>query len=123
MRPVSFHSTHAASQALQPMHVVVSMYLETTGTVRIPDRLPQTEAEERRISRFCTLIFASSRLVQLDQEGLELGGPGVRIHGRGGQEVGQRAGVVGVAGVAPVNGEADLPYLLPIDLHRQEPLG
>jgi hypothetical protein len=34
------------------MQVVVSMYLETVGAVRIPERLPQTEAEERRISRF-----------------------------------------------------------------------
>jgi hypothetical protein len=44
---------HAASQALQPMQVVVSMYFDTVGTDRIPDRLPHTAAEERRISRFC----------------------------------------------------------------------
>jgi hypothetical protein len=44
---------HAASQALHPMHVVVSMYLDTVGTERIPERLPQTAPEERRISRFC----------------------------------------------------------------------
>ena len=44
---------HAASQALQPIHVVVSMYFETVGTDRMPDWLPHTEAEERRISRFC----------------------------------------------------------------------
>jgi hypothetical protein len=34
------------------MQVVVSMYFDTVGTVRIPERLPKTEAEERRISRF-----------------------------------------------------------------------
>src|SRR5213592_3032551 len=59
MRPVSFHSTQAASQALQPMQVVVSMYFETVGVDRIQERLPQTEAEERRISRFCVLMSAS----------------------------------------------------------------
>jgi hypothetical protein len=32
------------------MHVVVSMYLATVGTLRAPERLPHTEAEERRIS-------------------------------------------------------------------------
>src|SRR5215472_4642973 len=51
----SFHSWHATSQALHPMQVDVSMYLETTGTERMPERLPRTEAEERRISRFCAI--------------------------------------------------------------------
>jgi hypothetical protein len=27
---MSFHSTHATSHALQPMHVVTSMYLQTS---------------------------------------------------------------------------------------------
>src|SRR5207245_6764940 len=29
---MSFHSTHATSQALQPMHVVTSMYLQTSSS-------------------------------------------------------------------------------------------
>src|SRR6266545_2507829 len=72
----SFHSMHAASQALQPMQVVVSMYFATVGTDRIPDRLPHTEAEERRISRFCcTLISSSSSLLDAHEEGLVLRRP------------------------------------------------
>src|SRR5438876_7383262 len=100
----------AASQALQPMHVVVSMYLATVGTLRIPERLPQTEAEERRISRFW-LMSSSSRLFQPDQEGLELRRPGVRVHRGRRQQVGERPCVVRVAGVAPVDREPDLPHL------------
>src|SRR5262249_27397292 len=102
----SFHSTQAASHALQPMHVVVSMYLETVGTVRMPVWLPQTDAEERRISRVCVLMVAS-RLLELDQERLELGRPGVGVHGGRRQEVREGAGVVGVPRVTPVDREAD----------------
>jgi hypothetical protein len=32
------------------MHVDVSMYFATVGVERMPVRLPQTEAEERRMS-------------------------------------------------------------------------
>src|ERR1035438_2071509 len=94
-----------AGQALHPMHVDVSMYLATVGTLRMPEGLPQTEAEERRISRLCTLTIVSpSRLLELDEECLELGRPRVRIHGGGRQEIRQRSGMPGVAGrVAPVD--------------------
>src|SRR6478672_10379512 len=44
--PRSFHSWQAASHALQPMQVLVSMYLETTGMLRIPVFDPHTEADE-----------------------------------------------------------------------------
>src|SRR5450759_1877636 len=120
----SFHSWHATSQALQPMQVDVSMYLATVGTLLMPEGLPQTEAEERRISRLCTLmIVASSRLLELDEERLELGRPRVWIHRGGRQESRQRSGMPGGAGrVAPVEGEADLPQLLPVDLQRKQPL-
>src|SRR5450759_156381 len=119
----SFHSWHATSQALQPMHVDVSMYLATVGTLLMPEGLPQTEAEERRISRLCTLmIVASSRLLEFDEERLELGRPRVRIHGGGRQEIRQRTGMPGVASrVAPVKREADLPELLSVDLEGEQP--
>src|SRR6266498_4178066 len=104
----------AASQALQPMQVVVSMYFETVGTLRIPDRLPRTEAEERRISRFWLMIVLPSRFLEFDQEGLELGRPRVRIHRGRRQQVGEWPGVGRVSGVAPVDGEPDLPHLLSV---------
>src|SRR5450759_3088835 len=106
------------------MQVDVSMYLATVGTLLMPEGLPQTEAEERRISRLCTLmIVASSRLLEFDEERLELGRPRVWIHGGGRQEIRQRSGMPGGAGrVAPVEGKTDLPQLLPIDLQREQPL-
>src|SRR6476660_9397508 len=104
---------HAASHALQPMHVVVSMYLETVLAVRIPERLPRTEAEERRMSRFCTLtVVLLSCLIEPDEEGLELGRPRVWIHRRGRQQVGERSRMAGIAGETPVDRKADLPRLL-----------
>src|SRR5512143_1574012 len=39
------------------MQVDVSMYLATVGTVRMPERLPRTDAEERRISRLCAIAL------------------------------------------------------------------
>src|SRR6516165_1721625 len=77
--PRSFHSWQATSQALQPMQVVVSMYLETTCALRIPERLPQTEAEERRMSSVMFVLLLSGFL-ELDEERLELGRPGVWVH-------------------------------------------
>src|SRR5438094_6438581 len=123
MRRKSFHSTQAASQALQPMQVVVSMYLETVAAVRMPDRLPRTEAEERRISRFWLMIVLLSRFLDPDQERLELRRPGIRVHCRRSQQVGERTGVFRVPRIAPVDRESDLPGLLPVLSHGIEPLG
>src|SRR5271169_2157650 len=123
----SFHSWHATSHALQPMQVDVSMYLETVGRERRPVAFPDErmpEAEDREISRFCTLIVVLlSGLLELDEERLVLGRPGVRVHRRGRQEVGERTGMPGFALVAPVQREADLPDRLPVDLHRTQALG
>src|ERR1700733_8541448 len=102
MTPRSFHSWQATSHALHPIQVDVSMYLETVGVSRIPDRDPQTEAEERRISRFCVLMAAPSRLLELDEEGLELRRPGIRVHRGGRQHVGEGPRVALLAGEAPV---------------------
>src|SRR5437763_1328372 len=118
MRPVSFHSTQAASHALQPMHVVVSMYFETVGIGRNVERLPRTEAEERRISRDCNtaiVVALLSGLLELQEEGLVLGSPRVRVHGRRSQGVRERAAVSLGAGEAPVNREADVPHRLAAD--------
>src|SRR4029453_7507985 len=116
--PRSFHSWQAASHALQPMQVVVSMYFATTGSRRIPVFSPQSEAEERRISRVWVGIAASLHFLELHQEGLVLGRPGVRVHGRGRQHVGEGSRVAGVAGEAPMDRETDLPEVLAVDLQR-----
>src|SRR5262249_5689914 len=114
----------AASQALQPMHVDVSMYFETTFAVRMPLKLPRTEAEERRISRFCVLIsLLLSCLLELDEEGLELGRPRIGVHGRRSQQVRERARMVLLAGESPVDWEANLPRFLSVDLQRVKALG
>src|SRR5512140_252966 len=106
------------------MHVDVSTYLETAGSLRAPVREPHTEAEERRTSRaFTAMARLPSGLLDLHEERLELGGEGVRVTGRRRQEVGERPGVARVPRVAPVNREADLPDLLPGRLQRPHPLG
>src|SRR5439155_22794886 len=119
----SFHSWQAASQALQPMHVVVSMYLETTGFSRKPVLVPHMAAEERLISSACTVMIASSRLFQVYQERFVLRRPGVRIADGRRQEIRQRSCVALLRRVAPVNGESDVPDVLAVDLQRRHPVG
>src|SRR6202022_1653796 len=97
------------------MQVVVSMYLATAGFSRRPVLLPHMAAEERLISSGCTVMIASSRLVQIHQERFVLRRPGIRITCRWGQEVRQRPVMALRGGIAPVNREADVPQLLPID--------
>src|SRR6185295_5545051 len=102
----------------------VSMNLETTGRWRSPVLLPQTEAEERRISSpWMATGPPPSGLLDADEESLVLRRPGVGVHGGWREQVGQRPRVAGVARVAPVDGEADLPDRLAVDLERVEPLG
>src|SRR5579872_4635800 len=119
----SFHSTHAASHALHPMHVLVSMYFETTSFVRIPVLDPHIAAEERWSSSACSLIFDSSRLIQLDEERLVLRRPGIRVADRRRQEVGERTGVTLVGHETPVKREADVPEVLAVDLERRQTSG
>src|SRR5581483_812362 len=116
----SFHSTHAASQALHPMHVLVSMYLETTSFVRIPVFDPHIVAEERWSSSACSLMFDSSRFLELDEERLVLGRPGIRVADRRRQEVCEWAGVSFVSHETPVKREADVPEILSVDLERRK---
>src|SRR5262245_18757087 len=103
------------------MQVVVSMYLETVGTDRMPEWLPQTEAEERRMSRLMALL--PSRFLEFDEEGLELRRPGIQVHRRRRREVGKGTSVAVRRFVPPVQREADLPEGLPVDLERTEALG
>src|ERR1700722_8860790 len=71
----SFHSIHATWQALQPMHLVVSMSLATpppAGAWRIcGERV--VVAERRTISRDCNAMAVGPlRFLDLDEERLEL---------------------------------------------------
>src|ERR1700738_2955077 len=105
------------------MQVVVSMYFETVGVLRKPERLPQTDEEERRISRLCVAMTdLPSDFLELDEEGLELRRPGVRVHGRRSQVIRERARVSGVSrGVPPVEREANLPDLLAVHAEGPQP--
>src|SRR5262249_34432968 len=98
------------------MHVDVSMYFDTVASWRIPVPVPHIDAEERLISSVCEAI---SRLLlcflEVDLEGLVLRRPGVRVAHRRRQEIRQRPGVIRIAGVAPVDREADLPDAFAVD--------
>src|SRR5512139_2025585 len=99
------------------MQVEVSTSFETAGSERRPLELPQTAAEERRTSRVpVTAMAASSRLLHLHEEGLELRGPRVRVDGPGGERVRERPDVPRIAREAPMDREADLPD--PLSVHR-----
>src|SRR5579872_917454 len=98
------------------MQVVVSMYLATVAVVRIPVLVPHMDAEARLISSACSLMAASSCLLEFHEESFVLRGPGVRIHRRRREEIRERTGVALVGLVAPMQREPDLPHRLTVDL-------
>src|SRR5216117_3871123 len=100
------------------MHVVVSMYFDTVAACRRPVFVPSIEAEERVISSACTLIVVSSRFLQLHEERFVLRRPRVGVADRWRQEIRQRTLMALLCGIAPVNGESDVPHFFAIDFHR-----
>src|SRR5476649_636747 len=103
------------------MQMVVSMYLDTVGTLRMPVWVPRNPADDCLISRpWSVAIFT---FLQLDQESLEFGRPGIWIHRRRSEEVRERPCVRRVVLVAPMDGESDVPERLAADVQRPEPLG
>src|SRR5271154_2632434 len=90
----SFHSMQATWQALQPMHLVVSMSFATwpvyasraSGSGRVV-------AERRTISKDCNDISSLLGLLDLDQKRFELGRLRVRVADRRRQRVGQESGL------------------------------
>src|SRR6266850_529725 len=84
---MSFHSTHATSQALQPMQVVVSMSLQTSTSrcVPLPGTLPGCAEMARICNVFSSNIISASLLhfLELYQESLEFRRVGVGIHSGG----------------------------------------
>src|SRR5438093_1422911 len=78
-----FHSTQATSQALQPMHVVTSMSLQTPPPSARLAPLPGTgpACPEIAFSSNAAVGITSSRFLQLHQEALELRRVRIRIDG------------------------------------------
>src|SRR5580704_6827603 len=121
----SFHSMQATWQALQPMHLVVSMSLATpppAGAWRIcGERV--VVAERRTISRDCNAMAVGPlRFLDLDEERLELRRLRVAIAHDGREGVGEEAGFCQSL-EAPVNGDADVVQRLALDLQRLQALG
>src|SRR6267378_1448442 len=119
-----FHSTQATSHALQPMHVVTSMYLQTSSSRWTPR--PGTVPECPEMALICrTPVGMCLNFLHLDQESLELRRIRVRVDDRRRQQVGgieaRPPGIFRDAAVAPVNRDADLVRLLSVDEHRPDP--
>src|ERR1700682_4210047 len=89
----SFHSMQATWQALQPMHLVVSMSFATW-----PVCAPRTSgsgrvvAERRTMSSDCRGMVSLLGLLDLDQERLEFRRLRVRVADRRRQRVGEKSG-------------------------------
>src|SRR5271168_320654 len=111
----SFHSMQATWQALQPMHLVVSMSFATC-----PVYAPRTSgsgsvvAERRMMSSDCNGILTLLRLLDLDQKCLEFRGLRVRVADRRGQRVGEESGL-GHAHEAPMNRHAHRVHHFAVD--------
>src|SRR5690242_397370 len=105
------------------MQVVVSMYFETSGALRMPVAEPKREAEACWISSGWMVMAASSCLLDVHEERFVFRRPGVRIARRWRQEVRQRTFMPLRRGVAPVNREADVPDLLAVDLETRQTVG
>src|SRR5690349_6475260 len=105
-----FHSTHATSHALQPMHVVTSTYLQTSSSRCTPT--PGTAPEWPDICLICSNPVGTSGLLNLHEESFELGRERVRIDHRRRQQVRRRqrraSRVFRDAAIAPVDRDADL---------------
>src|SRR5579884_2731594 len=126
---MSFHSTHATSQALQPMQVVVSMSLQSVAWRCMP--LPGTSPGWPEIFWICSilrsLISGLLCFLELHEEALEFGCESVGIDDRRCQFV--HRGLCGLACVfgntaeTPVNRDADLERFFAVDHHRLDAPG
>src|SRR5216684_1222505 len=122
----SFHSIHATSQALHPMHVVVSMSLQAVNPrwASSPGTLPA--CPDIFWMRSVAWLIEFLRFLQLHEKALEFRCVSVGIKYRRRQQIHQRprvlAFVLGDAPITLMNGNADLVDLLSVDHHRLEPL-
>src|ERR1700686_1615896 len=119
----SFHSIQATWQALQPMHLVVSMSFATW-----PVYAPRTwgsgsvGAERRTMSRDCNGIYTLLDLLDLDQERLEFRRLRVRVADRRRQRVGQEPGL-GHPHEAPMDGHPDRVHDFAVDIQGADAFG
>src|SRR5437588_70114 len=98
------------------------------GRTASAPRDPQRGAGVRPIDRWRRPAIPS-HLLDVDQKGFELGRPGVRVPHKRGEHVGQP--VLGLlrehlgrdADESPVDGDADLPDLLPAEIQLTQPPG
>src|SRR5246127_2903442 len=119
----SFHSMHATWQALQPMHLVVSMSLATLPVYDCRTLgSGMVVAERRTMSRDCRAIVLPLDLLDLDQEGLELRRLRVAIADKRRQRVGKVPRLREPL-EAPVDRNADVVQRLAVHLHRAQALG
>src|SRR5580765_8909883 len=118
---MSFHSTHATSQALQPMQVVVSISLATVNCrcVSSPGTLPAWP--EIFCTRNVAWLIVSSDPFDFNQEAFEFRRVGVGINHCWRKIVGQISGGLSFifrnSAIPPVNRNADLIRFLSIDHH------
>src|SRR5580692_8980480 len=123
----SFHSMHATSQALQPMQVVVSISFATVYSrcVSCPGTGP--EWPEIFCMRSASWLIGPLNLFHFHEKPLEFRRVRVRIDRRMRQLIHQLArGLAFVfrdAAIAPVEWNADLIDLFPINHHRLDAFG
>src|ERR1700704_2647663 len=114
----------ATWQALQPMHLVVSMSFATV-TSPVPERISgsgRVVAERLMMSSDCSAMVIPLQLLYLDKEGFELRRLRVGITDERRQRVGDEAGFR-KALEAPVDGNADVVQRLAVHLERSQLLG
>src|SRR5690606_22639280 len=120
----SFHSMQATWQAMQSLHLVVSMSLATEPPA-CGSRMPggsYVVAERRLMSSDCNAMAGLLCLFHVHQERLELGCLRVAVAHRWRKRVGQVARL-GDAGQAPVDRDADVVHGPAVDLERADALG
>src|SRR5213075_2244665 len=124
---MSFHSTQATSQALQPMQVVTSMYLQTSSWRWTPAPGTLPECAEMALIWRVPVGMGCLNLFQLHEEALELGRIRVRIVDGRCEPIRDRPGVsalvFGDAAIPLMDRQADLIRALAIDHHRLDALG
>src|SRR5712672_2670270 len=114
----------ATWQALQPMHLVVSMSFATV-TSPVPERISgsgRVVAERLMMSSDCSAMVIPLQLLDLDEKRFELRRLRVGITDERRQRVGDEAGFR-KALEAPVDGNADVVQRLAVHLQRSQPLG
>src|SRR5712692_4981125 len=119
----SFHSWQATSQALQPIHVLVSISLLTMAASRMPGDAVEVAETLLSSSVFPGMAPLPLHLLQLHEEALVFRCERVGVYDGRGHQIGHRAFLLPAAEEAPVDREADLIDCLAGHLHRLDAFG